>query len=112
MKLTVPFVALLLVGCAQSPAPAPVAAVEAIQPPPPGYVIETAPPPPPGYEIEAPSKDEFIADPETVAAFNRNEEAKEAARRAAWAADDRSARIVRAQEETTRAVERVADRLD
>lgn len=111
MKLTVPFVALLLVGCAQSPAPAPVAAIEAIPPPPPGYVIETAPPPPPGYEIEAPSRDEFIADPEAVVAFNRNEEAKEAARRAEWAADSCTDRIVEAQEDTRRAVEAVADKL-
>lgn len=115
MKLTVPFVALLLVGCAQSPAPAPVAAVEATPPPPPGFVEIPA-----GYR-PVPTKGEFIAEqsagitPEAQAqidAANAKIQAQRARDDAEWEANKRTERIVQAQEETTRAVERVAERLD
>lgn len=111
MKLTVPFVALLLVGCAQAPAPVPVAQKAEIPPPPPGYVEVPA-----GYVLEkAPTKDEFIAEGRP-SSFNREQAAKREAQiardDAEWAANQRADRIVRAQQETRQAVERVESKLD
>lgn len=72
---------------------------------------------PPGFVLDkpAPSKDEFIAQQEAIAAFNREQEAKDEARRireqAEWAADDRTDRVVEAQQETQRKLDAIADKL-
>lgn len=114
---------LTLGGCAASPCPDGQArdnggACVAIAdpPPPPGFVpVEDIPPPPPGFE-PVPAKDEYVADQEAIAAYNREQlerRAEEDARHEAqWRADRRADRIVEAQEATQRELKRVADKLD
>lgn len=85
---------------------------------PPGFVLDKPAElasPPAGYVADAPSKDEYIADQEAIAAFNREQEAKSEARRARedaeWAADRRTDRVVEAQKETQQKLDAIADKL-
>lgn len=115
---------LVLAGCAEKPGPCPadqarngegkcVALAESL---PPGFVLDKPTPPPPGYVVDAPAKDEYLADQDAIADFNREQLAKRAAEDARddaeWKADRRADRIVEAQRDTQRELKRVADKLD
>lgn len=117
MRGTALVISLTLAGCAAEPCPdgqardnsgtcVAIAAAPAARPPlPPGYTWE-----------KPPAKDAYIADQDSIAAFNREQEASERAdferREAERAADRRTDRIVEAQEATQRELKRVADKVD